>query len=197
VSSEVSGPREDNDAAGHRRALTLAWRALSRRDHTFAELRALLERRGVEPAAADAALAEIAGAGYLDDAGFARRFVEDRRRLDRWGQDRIARALERRGIAPELVQEVLAGRGAEAELDAARAVLGARVPVGLVDDRSRQRALALLVRRGYDAEVAYEAVRRHEREICSRLASAERPELGANDPDECSTNPGGNQRSAS
>ncbi|HEV2771622.1 MAG TPA: regulatory protein RecX [Thermoleophilaceae bacterium] len=164
---------EDNEAAGHRRALALAWRALSRRDHTVAELRALLERRGVEPAAADGALVEVAGAGYLDDAGFARRFVEDRRRLDRWGEKRIARALERRGIAPELVREVLPGRGAEAELEAARALLAQRVPVGPVDDRGRQRALGLLMRRGYDAEVANEAVRRHERETSSGLAPAE------------------------
>ncbi len=175
MSSAVSVPREDNDDAGHQRALTLAWRALSRRDHTVAELRALFKRRGVEPAAADAALAEIAGAGYLDDAGFARRFVEDRRRLDRWGEDRIARALERRGIAPELVREALVGRGAEAELEAARALLAERVPVGPVDDRGRRRALGLLVRRGYDAEVAYEAVRGHERETASRLAPAEPP----------------------
>ena len=164
---------EDNEAAGHRRALALAWRALSRRDHTVAELRALLERRGVEPAAADGALVEVAGTGYLDDAGFARRFVEDRRRLDRWGEERIARALERRGIAPELVREVLAGRGAEAELEAARALLAQRVPGGPADDRGRQRALGLLVRRGYDAEVAYEAVRRHEHETSDELARAE------------------------
>ncbi|MBA3420467.1 MAG: regulatory protein RecX [Thermoleophilaceae bacterium] len=174
MNSERWVPREDNDAAGHRRALTLAWRALSRRDHTFAELRALLARRGVEQAAADGALAEIAGAGYLDDAGFARRFVEDRRRLDRWGEERIARALERRGIAPELVREV-AGRGAEAELEAARALLAQRVPDGPVDDRGRHRALGLLARRGYGADVAYEAVRGHEREVSSRLAPAEPP----------------------
>ncbi len=161
----------DDEAA--RRALALAWRALSRRDHTVAELRALLERRGVEPAAAEEALVEVASAGYLDDAGFARRFVEDRRRLDRWGKDRIARELERRGIAPELVREVLAGRDEEAELEAARAVLAERVPVGPVDDRGRQRALGLLMRRGYDAEVAYEAVRRHEREAHPDFAAAE------------------------
>ena len=164
MSSELSGAREDSDAAGNGRALALAWRALSRRDHTVAELRALLDRRGVEPAAADRAVVEVARAGYLDDAGFARRFVEDRRRLDRWGEERIARALERRGVATDLVREVLAGRGAEAELEGARALLAERMPIGPVDDRGRRRALGLLVRRGYDAEVAYEAVRRHARE---------------------------------
>lgn len=165
MSSEVSVLREDDDAAGHRRALTLAWRALSRRDHTFAELRALLERRGVAAGDAEAALAEIADAGYLDDLGFARRFVEDRRHLDRWGEERIARALERRGVASEIVREVLADRDPEVELEAARALLAERVPVRPVDDQSRRRAHGLLARRGYRADVAYEAVRRHEREI--------------------------------
>ncbi len=168
-------PPEAHASGENRRALTLAWRALSRRDHTFAELRALLERRGVEPTAADAALTEIAGAGYLDDAGFARRFVEDRRRLDRWGGERIARALERRGVARELAREVLADRGEEAELETARALLAERVAVPPADDRSRQRALGLLVRRGYDADVAYEAIRRHEREISCTSPPAEPP----------------------
>ena len=173
MSSAVSDAREDNEVVGRRRALALAWRALSRRDHTVAELRALLDRRGVEPADADGALDEVAGAGYLDDAALARRFVEDRRRLDRWGNARIARALERRGIAAELVREVLGGRSADAELEAARALLAERVPVGPVDDRGRRRALGLLTRRGYDIELAYEAVRRPERETYSRPAQAE------------------------
>lgn len=162
-----------DEPAEHRRALALVWRALSRRDHTVAELRAALERRGVDPAVSDRALVEVARAGYLDDSGFARRFVEDRRRLDRWGDERIARVLERRGIPAEVVREALVDRGAEADLEAACALLAERVPVRPLDDRGRRRALGILMRRGYGPEVAYEAVRRHEREASSALTAAE------------------------
>jgi regulatory protein len=127
-----------------------------------AELRALLERRSVTPEDAEAALVEVAAGGYLDDADFARRFTEDRRRLDGWGERRIARELARRGVAAELVEATLAGRRPEDELGAAQALLEERIEGRLADDRARRRALGLLARRGYAPEVAYEAVRLHD-----------------------------------
>lgn len=124
----------------------------------------MLERRGIEPPAAAAAVEEVTAAGYLDDADFARRFAEDRRRLDRWGAERIARELDRRGVGADLVAETLAGQSGEDELEAACALLADRLgSAPLADDRVRDRALGLLVRRGYESEVAYGAVRRHER----------------------------------
>ena len=124
----------------------------------------MLERRQVEAEVAAAALEEVAASGYLDDADLARRFTEDRRRLDGWGGERIARELDRRGVAAELIAEVLDGRDAGDELEAACTLLAQRLPGAPADDRARNRALGLLVRRGYQADVAYAAVRRHERE---------------------------------
>jgi len=147
------------EAGGGGRALAIAWRALSRRDRTVAELRDLLERRGARSEEIDAALAEVAESGYLDDAEFARRFTDDRRRLDGWGERRIAHELARRGVPAEVAEAALGEPSPEAELDAARAVLRDRVGVSLSDDRARRRAFALLVRRGYAAEVVYEAIR--------------------------------------
>ncbi len=52
-------------------------------------------------------------------------------------------------------------RSGEDELEAAISLLRVRVPAGdPADDRARNRALGLLVRRGYDSDVAYTAVRR-------------------------------------
>ena len=161
---------DGDEASERRRALAIVWGALSRRDHTVAEVRRLLERREVTPDAAEAAVAEVAGAGYLDDGEFARRLAEDRRRLDGWGADRIERELLRRGVDPETIEAMLGGRGPVPELEAACALLARRVSEPLEDDRARARALGILARRGYDSEVAHEAVRRHERE---RAAGAE------------------------
>jgi regulatory protein len=143
------------------RALQLAYRAVGQRERTVAELRTLLERKRVEPESIAAAVAELRQAGLVDDARYARRFAEDKRELESWGAERIARELKRRGIAPDLIEAVVADRSREAELDTALLLLQRRVPPP-ADDRERDRAWRLLIRRGYEAELAYEAVRRHE-----------------------------------
>ena len=144
------------------RAIQLGYRAVGSRDRTVAELRTFLERKRVEPDAIADAVEELTAAGFLDDARFARRFAEDKRELERWGTERIARDLHRRGIAPDLIERVVADRTREAELGTALLLLEQRMPAAPRDDRERDRAWRLLVRRGYDAEVAHEAVRRHE-----------------------------------
>jgi regulatory protein len=150
----------DDQTRERERALQLAYRAVGHRERTVAELRTFLERKRVEPAAIEAAVVALGDAGLLDDARYAERFAEDKRTLDRWGSERIARELQRRGIAPELIEAAVADRTREAELQTALLLLEQRVP-SVADDRERDRAWRLLVRRGYESELAYEAVRRH------------------------------------
>ena len=137
-------------------------RAVSTRERTVAELRTYLERKRVEPAAIDSAVAELTVAGLLDDARYVRRFADDKRELQRWGSERIERDLRRRGIAPELIQSVLGATERAAELHNAVSLLRERFGAPR-DDRERDRAWRLLVRRGYERELAYEAVRELER----------------------------------
>jgi regulatory protein len=144
------------------RAIQIAHRAVGRRERTVAEVRTVLERKRVEPEAIEDAVAELRQAGLLDDARYAKRFAEDKRELDRWGSERIARELHRRGVAPELIEAAVTDQSREAELATALLLLEQRAP-SVRDDRERDRAWSLLVRRGYDTELAYEAVRRHER----------------------------------
>jgi regulatory protein len=105
-------------------------------------------------------VAELSETGILDDARYAERFTEDRRALMGWGPERIEQDLSRRGIPRELIEPALASRGRDDELEAARDILAQRFD-RLEDDRARNRAWQLLVRRGYDAELAYDAVRAH------------------------------------
>ncbi|MEA2497419.1 MAG: regulatory protein [Thermoleophilaceae bacterium] len=146
----------------HQRAFELALRALNARDRSERELRSFLERRQVEPDLIDDVIRAAAGEGLIDDAGYAQRFTEDRRLLDRWGNERIARDLVRRGIQRELIDEALAGHGAEDEIAVAIELLDRRFPLPFDGDRERDKAWRMLVRRGYEPELAYSAVRRHE-----------------------------------
>lgn len=145
-------------------ALDLAYRHLGRRDRTALELRRHLERADVERDTIAAALADLERQGYIDDARFARRFAEDRRNLDGWGNERIERRLLAVGVPAELVGAELASQGREAELDGALGVLRGRLASPPADQRERERALGLLVRRGYELELAYDAVRAFERD---------------------------------
>ena len=148
-------------------ALELAYRQLNRRDRTAAQIRRHLAGRGVDESVIEEALATLARAGHLDDARYARTFAEDRRTLDGWGPERIERALLAAGVGGELVATALGVRDADDELDAAVTLLRRRCREVPATDRERERALGLLVRKGYDLELAYDAVRAFERAAAS------------------------------
>ena len=150
-------------APEEQRALQLAHAALSARDRTVSELRSVLERKRVEPEAIDYAVDELKAAGLLDDARFARRFADDKRTLERWGSARIERELHRRGVPPELVDAATGATDRGQELTTALQLLTERMPEPLATERERHRAWSLLVRKGYESELAYEAVRAHSR----------------------------------
>lgn len=136
----------------------LALKALSYKERTESELRTWLAERDVAEVEIEEVIALLMEAGAIDDAGFARRYAEDKRALAGWGPDRIAAALESRGVTRPHIEAALEGEDAEAQLERAVALLGDR-GMACADKRERERALGLLVRRGYPLELAYDAVR--------------------------------------
>jgi regulatory protein len=151
-------------AARLQHALDLAYRFLARRERTAVEVRRHLEAKRVGPATIEATVAKLEHQGYVDDARYAHRFAEDRRTLDGWGAERIERRLLAAGVDASLVAAALAARGGGDELEAAVAILRRRYPRPPADDRGRERALGVLVRKGYELELAYDAVRAFERD---------------------------------
>jgi regulatory protein len=142
-------------------ARDLAWRALNQRDRTVAELARILAAKRVEPEAIETVVGELIEQGYLDDARYAQRFAEDRRRLDEWGADRIARRLAALGVDRDLVAAAVGEKEPGEELGAAVALLARRFPAPPATPRERDRALGVLLRKGYDLELAHDALRRH------------------------------------
>jgi regulatory protein len=159
---DESPPAQTTD---RERAIELAYKAIATRERTVTELRCYLERKRVGPRAIEAAIEELTRAGFLDDARFARRFAEDKRTLELWGSERIAVDLRRRGVDPELVEQATGASSRADELASALVLLAERVREPPASDRERDRAWRLLVRRGYQPELAYEAVRAHERRL--------------------------------
>jgi regulatory protein len=144
------------------RAFERALKSISVRERTASEVEAFLRRREYDDDVIADVIRSLREEGLIDDAGYAQRFAEDRRLLDRWGNERIARDLERRGVERDLVDQALAGHGRDDELAVAIELLDRRFPMPFDTDRERDKAWRMLVRRGYEPELAYSAVRRHE-----------------------------------
>lgn len=151
--------------AGLERALALAYRYLNSRERTQAEMRAHLERKGIDARDVERSIRVLIEHGYLDDARFAHLFVQDKRELEGWGADRIRQVLRTRGIDAEVVEEALAEheQDSEGEVERALAVLRRRFPSPPRERRERDRALGMLLRKGYDSEHALEAIAAHAR----------------------------------
>jgi regulatory protein len=147
-------------------ALGLAFAYLNTRERTAAEVRAHLERSGCRPDEIEDAIDELRTLDQLDDARFARLFAQDRRELDGWGHERIANRLLGLGIERELIAETLADEPA-VEMQRAVELLERRFPRkpddagGASGDlRIRERAFGVLIRKGYESDLAADAVRR-------------------------------------
>lgn len=156
---------------GLQRGLELAYRFLGRRERTTAEVRGWLERHGIDRAGAELVVSELTELGYLDDARYARVFIEDKRALEQWGTERIRRVLRELGIEHELIESALGMTDGDTELERALGLLQQRFPEPPADRRQRERALGMMLRKGYDSELALDALAAYGREQPSDCAA--------------------------
>ena len=133
------------------RALALAYRYLNRRDRTVSEMQRHLQARGCGVEETEAAIESLAEHGYLDDVRYARLFAEDKRDLEQWGSERIQRMLLERGIDRDLVEQASRlrrprGRNQSGGARCCSAASHCRPVIA----RERERALGVLLRKGYE-----------------------------------------------
>lgn len=141
------------------------------RARSIAEVRRRLRHLGYPHELVDSVVDRLVDMSYLDDAAFARAWVESRDRARPRGEIALRRELALKGVAREVVDEVLAERaeaavsahaaGATAPDEAAALALLQRRRAALDREpdarRRRQRAYALLARNGFDPEVCRSA----------------------------------------
>lgn len=135
----------------------LAGRARSRR-----EMEERLLRSGYRPCTVEMVLFKLEKEGLLDDADFARQWV-DARSARRMGRGRIAQELRRKGVSAQEAEEALEALSEEDQLEGAIALVEkalSRVPPGEDSRKTAARITAMLARRGYGYDVAREAISR-------------------------------------
>lgn len=138
----------------YRKALEL----LVRREHSRRDLQRKLGLKGADPEAAAAAVEKLAGLGYQDDSRFAASFARDRAAAG-YGPVRIRQELSVHGLDPVQVQVALAACERD-WADLARTQIARRFrPAELDDPARRRKAIDFLLRRGFDHDSAWAAVR--------------------------------------
>lgn len=154
VGEEIDEPQHERlmAAADAEAAFRTALRSLEARAYARTDLSRRLVRKGHPRAAVDAAMERAAGLGLLDDAAFARNYVETRsprgRGPARLTRDLMAMGVERRDIDAALIAQWPDGTG-EAEVPLALVTRRAAQLAGLPPTVRRRRLLAFLARRGY------------------------------------------------
>lgn len=135
-----------------KRALYMALQLLSYRPRAEREIRTRLQRRGLPSDVIDVTVAKLRDYGYVDDAAFARAWVESREAGSPRGQRLLRNELRGKGIAVEVAAEATAG---VAEDEAARraAAKKARTLRGLDYPQFRTRLGGYLARRGFGYDV--------------------------------------------
>ena len=137
-------------------ARNFALRLLAIRPRTVRELRDKLARRGHAPEAIAALLADLSASGLLDDARFARMWIESRAALKPMGQARLRAELAAKGVDRELVDAALSALRDGLDEPAAALQLAqrkARAFQGLGREARERRIAGFLGRRGYSGGV--------------------------------------------
>ena len=144
----------------YRPALEKAVSLLAARAHSRREIEQKLLRTGYRPGTVEMVLYKLEKERLLDDADFARQWVETRSSR-KMGRERIARELRQKGVDEEEAAAALEEIDAEEQLAAAAALVekaAARIKPGEDPRRAAQRITGMLIRRGYSWDVAREAL---------------------------------------
>lgn len=171
--------------------LAAALRFLEARQRSVAEVRRRLTQAGYRPELVDGAITRLADLGIVDDEAFTAAWVESRDRARPRGERALRQELRLKGVDEGLIDDAMSerrpepGGDADPDVPAAERLLARHAgQLGRVADprTRRQRAYALLVRNGFDSEIAGR--------LAQRLTATGPAELDADDDARANSNGG-------
>jgi regulatory protein len=142
-------------------ARTIALRQLAAAPRTRAQLRDTLARRNVPDDVAERVLDRFEEVSLLDDAEYARMWVESRQAGRGLARRALAEELRQRGVPPERAGDALDRIDPDVEVETARSLVARRLPAGrgLNRDARARRLAGMLARKGYSSGTALRVVR--------------------------------------
>lgn len=167
-SGYVSGDEIDDgdlaafkEAAGSRLAFNSAMFSLDMRDHSEKEIRQKLMRK-FDERSVDSAVEKLIGLGLINDRRYAELLTRELFERKKYGKNRVRSELFRRGIASDIVSEVIESYEEENDSDNVEKIVDIirkKYYNKLVDEKSRQKVVAALVRLGYSFSDIRQAMR--------------------------------------
>ena len=135
-------------------------RLLARREHSRHELARKLEYTGAEREELARVLDELEANNWLSDRRFAESYVADHRRRE--GAVKLAHALRQRGIADEVISEVLAALNTshsdDSEVARARTIWRKKFALPPSSQQERAKQMRFLQGRGFSIETIRQAM---------------------------------------
>lgn len=139
------------EAAGSRLAFNSAMFSLDLRDHSERELRNKLSKKFDENSV-NTALEKLIDLGLVNDYRYAENLTRELFERKKYGKNRVKNELFKRGIASDIINDVIENYENENDADNVKTIVDIirkKYYNKLVDEKSRQKVVAALVRLGY------------------------------------------------
>jgi regulatory protein len=161
---DLTGPADLPDSEPddpEARARQICLRQLSFGPKTRAELRDALTKRDIPGDIADGVLSRFADVGLVDDAAFAKAWVESRHHSKGLAGRMLKAELRRRGVGDDEIREAAATLGADAEAETARRLVERKLAStkGQPPQARARRLAGILARKGYPPGLAFRVIR--------------------------------------
>lgn len=143
-------------------ARVICLRLLASAPRTREQLAAGMRRHGVSAQVVETVLARFEDVGLVDDAAFARAWVESRHHARGLSGRALARELRSRGVDEQLIEDAVGRLAPGHEEHTARTLVERRLPAtrGLSPEKRLRRMVGMLARKGYGEGLAVRVVRR-------------------------------------
>jgi regulatory protein len=143
------------------RARQVCYRLLTLAPRTRAQLADALAKRGIPDDVADDVLSTFTDAGLIDDAAFARSWVESRHHGRGLASNALRAELKNRGVAGDDIQDALEELDPADEVATAKRLVERKLAglTGQPAEVKTRRLAGMLARKGYPAGLAFRLVR--------------------------------------
>jgi regulatory protein len=167
------------------RARQVCLRLLTLAPRTRAQLADALRKRGIPDTVAVGVLDRYADAGLIDDAAFARAWVESRHYSRGLAGRALAAELKQRGVDSGEIRDAIEELGPDAEVATARKLVAQQLAGtrGQPAQARTRRLAGMLARKGYPPGLAFRVIREAMEAEGADAALGEEPYF--DDPDTC------------